>query len=60
MEAALLDAEARLAEARRLAENPSIATDAVRLQQRLAELADLQSQVDRLYARWAELDEKQK
>jgi ATP-binding cassette subfamily F protein uup len=60
MEAALLDAEARLAEARRLAESPSIATDAVRLQQRLAELADLQSEVDRLYARWAELEEKQK
>ncbi len=60
MEAALLDAEARVAEARRLAEDPSIATDAGMLQTRLSELEDLQARVDRLYARWAALDEKQK
>jgi hypothetical protein len=30
------------------------------LQQRLAELEDLQAGVDRLYARWAALEEKQK
>jgi ATP-binding cassette subfamily F protein uup len=60
MEAAVLEAEARVAEARARAEDPSIATDADMLQKRLAELADLQAQVDRLYARWAALDEKQK
>jgi len=60
MEATVLDAEARVAEARRRAEDPSIATDAGMLQKRLAELGDLQAQVNRLYARWAELDEKQK
>ena len=60
MEAAVLDAEARVAEARRRAEDPSIATDAGMLQKRLSELEELQAQVDRLYARWAALDEKQK
>ncbi|HEU5182052.1 MAG TPA: ABC-F family ATP-binding cassette domain-containing protein [Candidatus Polarisedimenticolia bacterium] len=60
MEAAVLEVETRLAEARRRAEDPSIATDAEMLQKRLAELEDLQTQVDRLYARWADLDEKQK
>ena len=59
MEAAVLDAEARAAEARRRAEDPSIATDAGMLQKRLSELEDLQARVDRLYARWAALDEKQ-
>ena len=60
MEAAVLEAEARVAEARGRAEDPSIATDADMLQKRLSELEDLQAQVDRLYARWAALDEKQK
>jgi ATP-binding cassette subfamily F protein uup len=59
MEAALLDAEARLAEARKRAEDPTIATDAGMLQKRLSELEGLQAQVDRLYARWAALSEKQ-
>jgi ABC transport system ATP-binding/permease protein len=60
LEAAVHDTEARVAEARRRAEDPSIATDAVLLQKRHSELGDLQAQVNRLYARWAELDEKQK
>jgi ABC transport system ATP-binding/permease protein len=60
MESSVLDAEARLVEARRRAEDPSIATDAGLLQKRLAELGDVQDQVNRLYARWAELDEKRK
>jgi ATP-binding cassette subfamily F protein uup len=60
MEAAVLDAEARVTEARQRAEDPSIATDAVMLQKRLAELEELQARVDRLYVRWAALDEKQK
>ena len=60
MESAVLEAEARLAEARRRAEDPSIATNAEMLQKRHSELEDLQTQVDRLYARWAALDEKQK
>ena len=60
LEAAVLDAEARLEGARRRAEDPSIATDAATLQKRQSELDDVQAEVDRLYARWATLDEKQK
>jgi len=60
MEAALLEAEALAAAARRSAEDPSIASDAATLQKRLAELDDHQARLDRLYARWAELDEKQR
>src|SRR6266850_1318182 len=51
LEAAVNDGESRLAEARRRAEDPSIATDADLLQRRLAELGELQAQVDRLYKR---------
>lgn len=60
LEDAVRAAEARVAEARRRAEDPAIATDAGMLQKRLSELGDLQAQADRLYARWAELDEKQR
>ncbi len=60
MEAAVLDAEARLAEARRQAEDPSIATNAALLQERHSKLEQLQAEVDRLYTRWAALDEKQR
>ncbi len=58
MEANVLDAEERLAEARRLAEDPAIASDARALEQRHAELVAVQGEVDRLYARWAELESK--
>jgi ATP-binding cassette subfamily F protein uup len=60
LEAKVHAAEARLATARRQAEDPTIASDAGTLQRRLVELSDLQQQVDRLYARWAELEEKLK
>ncbi len=60
LEAAVLAAESQVARARRLAEDPSIATDAGTLQQRHAELDGLQREVDRLYARWAELEAKMK
>ena len=58
MEANVLAAEERLEEAKRRAEEPAIAADATALQQRYAELSAAQSEVDRLYARWAELDAK--
>jgi ABC transport system ATP-binding/permease protein len=60
IEAAVLETESRVAVARERLNDPSIATDAGLLQKRLSELGDLQTQVDRLYARWAELDEKRK
>jgi ATP-binding cassette subfamily F protein uup len=60
MEAAILAAESHVARARRLAEDPAIATDAGALQDRHAELVGLQRELDRLYARWAELEAKRK
>jgi ATP-binding cassette subfamily F protein uup len=58
MEANVLAAEERLAEAKKRAEDPSIAADANALQQRYEELNAAQAEVDRLYARWAELEAK--
>ncbi|HVT04967.1 MAG TPA: ABC-F family ATP-binding cassette domain-containing protein [Thermoanaerobaculia bacterium] len=60
MERTLHGAEGRLEEARRRAEDPSVATDAHALHSRFAELAAVQSEVDHLYARWAELEAKSK
>ena len=58
MEEAVLGAEERLAEARRRAEDPSIASDATALQQRFAEFREAEAEVDRLYERWSELEAK--
>jgi ATP-binding cassette subfamily F protein uup len=58
MEATVLAAEEKLAAAKARAEDPAIATDSTALQQRFAELAAAQAEVDRLYARWAELEAK--
>ncbi len=58
MEANVLAAEQRLERAKAGAEDPSIAADANALQTRYAELSAAQKEVDRLYARWAELEAK--
>ncbi len=58
MEPAVLEAEERLSEAKQRAEDPAIAAAANALQQRYAELTAAQAEVDRLYARWAELEAK--
>ncbi len=58
MEGTLLAAEEALAAAKKRAEDPAIASEAAALQQRFAELAEAQAEVDRLYARWAELESK--
>ncbi|HVR37577.1 MAG TPA: ABC-F family ATP-binding cassette domain-containing protein, partial [Thermoanaerobaculia bacterium] len=58
MEATVLAAEELLAAAKVRAEDPAIAADAQALQQRFAELSDAQASVERLYARWAELEAK--
>jgi ATP-binding cassette subfamily F protein uup len=58
MEEAVMLAEERLAEAKGRAEDPSVASDANALQQRFVQLAAAQAEVDRLYARWAELEAK--
>ncbi|HEV8202575.1 MAG TPA: ABC-F family ATP-binding cassette domain-containing protein [Candidatus Polarisedimenticolia bacterium] len=60
LEAKVLDAEERLAEARRQADDPAIVADAGELQRRHVALAEVASEVESLYARWAELEAKQK
>jgi ATP-binding cassette subfamily F protein uup len=52
-------AESSLTEKRAVLEDPSIASDGPRLLAAAAELEAAQKAVDALYARWAELDEKQ-
>jgi ATP-binding cassette subfamily F protein uup len=56
MEAAVLAAEQHLAEAKSRADDPSIAADANALQERFKALTAAQAEVDRIYARWAELE----
>jgi ATP-binding cassette subfamily F protein uup len=58
MEAVILEAEAAVEACRRAAEDPGIAADAAALQERYAALEAARAEVDRLYARWAELEEK--
>jgi ATP-binding cassette subfamily F protein uup len=58
MEANVHAAEERLDAARTAVEDPAIATDATILQQRVTALDSAQDTVDRLYARWAELEGK--
>jgi ABC transport system ATP-binding/permease protein len=59
MEQAILDAEGALEAAQRAADDPAIASDSGALQQRYAALEAARADVDRLYARWAELEAKQ-
>ena len=58
MEAAILEAEGAVEACRRALEDPAVASDPAALQQRMAALESAQAEVDRLYARWAELDAK--
>ncbi len=51
-------AEEVLQTRREALEDPAVATDAVRLQASLVALDEAQATVDRLYARWAELEAK--
>jgi ATP-binding cassette subfamily F protein uup len=59
MEQAILEAEDALEAAQRAADDPAIASDSAALQQRYAALEAARAHVDRLYARWAELEAKQ-
>jgi len=52
------ESDGRLAAARARVEDPSIASDASALQTALRELADAESESEKLYARWAELTDK--
>ncbi len=58
MEARIQAAESVRDDLRRQSEDPAHASDAVRLVAVLAALEEKQAEVDRLYARWSELEEK--
>jgi len=58
MEAAILAAEERMAAAERAAADPTIASDAAALHARYTDLEAARVEVERLYARWAELEAK--
>jgi len=58
MEAAILEAEAAAEACRKAAEDPAIASDPAALQARYVALEAARAEVDRLYARWAELEDK--
>jgi ATP-binding cassette subfamily F protein uup len=58
MEKTILAAEHRLSERRAAADDPKIATNAARLATAAQELAESEVEVERLYARWAELEAK--
>jgi ABC transport system ATP-binding/permease protein len=59
MEEAILEAERVMQLAQDAAEDPAIASDPVALQERYAVLEAARADVERLYARWAELEAKQ-
>ena len=58
MEAAILAAEEHMAAAERAALDPAIASDAAALHVRYTDLESARTEVERLYARWAELESK--
>jgi ATP-binding cassette subfamily F protein uup len=58
IEARIAEAEATLRQAQTVVEDPSIASDAARLQTALNDLTSAQAATDALYARWAELEAK--
>ncbi len=59
IELQILDAEARLASCRAAANDPAVASDAGELSARCEVLEAAEAEVGQLYARWAELDQKQ-
>ena len=58
MEGLILRAEERLEACRKAAADPAVAADHVALVERIEALTRAQAEVDRLYARWAELEAK--
>jgi ATP-binding cassette subfamily F protein uup len=58
IEARILESEARVAASQAAVNDPSIASSAADLEERYAALHTAQADVERLYARWAELEEK--
>ena len=58
MEQKILNAEQSLEAARAAMQAPEVVSDPVALQQRYAEMQAAEAEVERLYARWAELEAK--
>lgn len=58
MESAILEAEGKVTVCQTAANDPAIASSPAELQERYTALQVAQAEVERLYARWAELDEK--
>jgi ATP-binding cassette subfamily F protein uup len=58
MEGRILEAENALAAAQQAVEDPAVATDSAKLQARCEALETARREVERLYARWSELEEK--
>jgi ATP-binding cassette subfamily F protein uup len=58
IEERVAQADAALQQAHIAVEDPAIASDAVKLQQALTDLANAQAAMDALYTRWAELEAK--
>ena len=59
MEAKIAEAEKKLGVLRAKLEDPAIMSDATQLQVAYAQMEETQKQLDRMYARWAELEQKQ-
>jgi ATP-binding cassette subfamily F protein uup len=58
MEQRILEAEQALEAARAALQSPEVVSDGVALQQRYAEMQAAEAEVEKLYARWAELEAK--
>jgi ATP-binding cassette subfamily F protein uup len=59
METRIAEAEQELGVLRAALEDPTVMSDAPRLQVTCAQIEEAQKKVDMLYARWAELEQKQ-
>ena len=60
LEQAITTAEERLELAQKAMEDPAIASDAQKLMEYQQELSEAEAEVERLYSRWSELDDKRK
>lgn len=60
MEKTIHDSESKLAELQKSSEDPATASNPTRAAELYSEIAKLQSEIERLYARWAELEAKGK
>ena len=60
MEERIAEAESQVDAKRAALEDPAVTTDATRLRETCVQLEEAQRTIDILYARWAELEEKQR